>query len=42
MTAQLTRSMGLGVLVMYGVGDMLGAGIYGLRSRSSARSSVPR
>src|SRR5688572_19161516 len=26
----LPRTMGLGALIIYGVGDMLGAGIYGL------------
>src|SRR5687767_3402821 len=29
-TATLARHMGLGALIVYGVGDMLGAGIYGL------------
>ena len=35
MTAQLKRTMGLGALVIYGVGDMLGAGIYGLIGKAA-------
>ncbi|MES2643022.1 MAG: amino acid permease [Myxococcota bacterium] len=35
MTGQLKRTMGLGALVIYGVGDMLGAGIYGLVGKAA-------
>jgi amino acid transporter len=35
MTAELKRTMGLGALVIYGVGDMLGAGIYGLIGKAA-------
>jgi amino acid transporter len=31
----LTRTMGLGALTIYGVGDMLGAGIYGLMGKAA-------
>lgn len=33
--AELARTMGLGALVIYGVGDMLGAGIYGLVGKAA-------
>jgi APA family basic amino acid/polyamine antiporter len=32
---QLARTMGLGALIIYGVGDMLGAGIYGLIGKAA-------
>ncbi|MDP2313403.1 MAG: APC family permease [Pseudomonadota bacterium] len=35
MHGQLKRTMGLGALVIYGVGDMLGAGIYGLVGKAA-------
>ncbi len=33
----LARTMGLGALIIYGVGDMLGAGVYGLVGRATER-----
>src|SRR5687767_11194184 len=33
----LVRTMGLAALVIYGVGDMLGAGIYGLVGRAAGQ-----
>ncbi len=35
MDTKLKRSMGLGALIVYGVGDMLGAGIYGLIGKAA-------
>lgn len=35
MPPHLKRSMGLGALIIYGVGDMLGAGIYGLIGKAA-------
>lgn len=35
MTPPLRRTMGLGALTLYGVGDMLGAGIYGLVGKAA-------
>src|SRR5215207_9649268 len=32
---ELARTMGLGALIIYGVGDMLGAGIYGLVGKAT-------
>ncbi len=34
---QLARTMGLGALIIYGVGDMLGAGIYGLMGKYAGK-----
>ena len=34
---QLARTMGLGALVIYGVGDMLGAGVYGLMGKYAGK-----
>ena len=34
-TSTLARTMGLGALIIYGVGDMLGAGVYGLIGKTA-------
>ena len=34
---QLERTMGFGALVIYGVGDMLGAGVYGLMGKAAGQ-----
>src|SRR5688572_33478968 len=32
---ELARTLGLGALIIYGVGDMLGAGVYGLVGKAT-------
>ena len=34
---QLARTMGMGALIIYGVGDMLGAGVYGLMGKYAGK-----